>query len=193
MDESKRIIRARFLAERNALSGEDRSEKSAEICRRILACEEFRRARVVMLYRSVRSEVSLEGLTDAEPGGEKIFLWPRCGRNGVMDAVLPEGEWTRGAFGIPEPAAGVIVDPRDIDLVICPCAAFDETGVRLGMGGGYYDRFLPRCVRAFSAAAAFEAQKADALPTDEWDVRMDRIFTELTAYPRENRANLVFD
>ena len=87
----------------------------------------------------------------------------------------------------------MIVDPRDIDLVICPCAAFDETGVRLGMGGGYYDRFLPRCVRAFSAAAAFEAQKADALPTDEWDVRMDRIFTELTAYPRENRANLVFD
>ena len=189
MDESKQLIRARMLAKRNALTGEERARKSSAICSRILGSEEFRRSRVVMLYRSVRSEVSLEELGVLGQTGGRVFVWPRCGGEGRMDAVQPDGEWTRGAFGIPEPASGRIIPPGDIDLVICPCAAFDAAGIRLGMGGGYYDRFLPQCARAFIAAAAFEAQRADALPAEAWDVRMDRVYTEFGSYPDEDGAD----
>lgn len=38
-----------------------------------------------------------------------------------------------------------LVLPEKIDLVICPCTVFDEEGSRMGMGAGYYDRFLPLC------------------------------------------------
>ena len=53
----------------------------------------------------------------------------------------------------------------------------------MGMGGGFYDRFLPQCVHAAVFAVAFEVQKAKVLPAEAWDVPMDIVFTENAAYP----------
>ena len=55
---------------------------------------------------------------------------------------------------------------------------YDEDGNRMGMGGGYYDRYLPKCGNAIIAAVAFEAQKALTVPVEETDIPMDMIFTE---------------
>ena len=74
------------------------------------------------------------------------------------------------------------IAPENIDLVICPCTVFDENGGRIGMGGGYYDRFLPKCTKASVIAVAFEVQKAEQVMMEAWDVRMDTIFTERDAY-----------
>ena len=46
------------------------------------------------------------------------------------------------------------------------------------MGGGYYDRFLPRCNRAHVIAAAFACQRAEELPEEPHDVRMELVVTE---------------
>jgi 5-formyltetrahydrofolate cyclo-ligase len=46
------------------------------------------------------------------------------------------------------------------------------------MGGGYYDRFLPLCVHAHILAVAFEAQRAECVPAEAWDVPMRRVITE---------------
>ena len=50
-----------------------------------------------------------------------------------------------GRFGILEPKAycGEIL-PEEIDLCIIPCLCVGSSGIRLGYGGGYYDRYLPR-------------------------------------------------
>ena len=69
------------------------------------------------------------------------------------------------------------VPPEEIDLVICPCTAFDESGHRLGMGAGYYDAVLARLGGA-AAIAAFESQRAEQLPAEPWDVPAPLIFTE---------------
>ena len=88
--------------------------------------------------------------------------------------------WIEGPYGIeePDPARSERVDPREIDLVLCPCTAFDEQGNRLGMGGGYYDRFLPGCENAFLAAVAFEYQRTARIPAEPWDRPMDAAVTE---------------
>ena len=72
-------------------------------------------------------------------------------------------------------------EPLDM-LVICPCTAFDKTCSRVGMGGGYYDRFLPKCINAAVIAVAFECQKAENIPVQDTDIRMDAVFTEKTVY-----------
>ena len=63
-----------------------------------------------------------------------------------------------------------------------PCVAFAASHRRLGHGGGYYDRFLPLCTRAVKLAAAFELQRAAAVPIDSFDVAMDAVATELRIY-----------
>ena len=54
----------------------------------------------------------------------------------------------KGVFGIQEPADTAISVTEDVldqaDLVLVPGLAFDRSGGRLGMGAGYYDRFLAR-------------------------------------------------
>ena len=54
-------------------------------------------------------------------------------------------EWNENRFGIREPAAGRLIQPTDIDVVIVPLLCFDRTGHRVGYGKGMYDRFLAAC------------------------------------------------
>lgn len=83
------------------------------------------------------------------------------------------------AFGVqePEPSAEE-VEP---DILLVPMLAFDRSGMRLGYGGGFYDRTLARlrgrhAVRAIGIA--FAAQEVEAVPADTFDAALDGICTE---------------
>lgn len=83
-----------------------------------------------------------------------------------------------GAMGIPAPALHrPIIDAREFDIVIVPGVAFTRAGARLGYGGGYYDRYLPRCTRAKILALAFPEQIVEHLATEEHDLRLPLIIT----------------
>lgn len=75
------------------------------------------------------------------------------------------------------------LEPCELDLVITPLLAFDNQGGRLGMGGGFYDRTFAAST-AESAdkpvlfGLAYSCQKAESLPVDDWDVRLDGVLTE---------------
>ncbi|MBQ9459186.1 MAG: 5-formyltetrahydrofolate cyclo-ligase [Oscillospiraceae bacterium] len=180
-------LRRRCIASRDALTEAERRERSAAICKKLLDDPAYRDARTVMLYKAVRGEARLEALEAANAAtGKKRFVYPLCAAGNRMFAVAPQSTdtdapgWKRGAFGIWEPDAshGELVPPEEIDLVICPCAGFDGAGNRLGMGGGFYDRFLPLCKNARVYAAAFEAQRLERVPAEPWDVPMEKVFTE---------------
>lgn len=176
----KNKLRREKIAAREALSAGERQAKSEEIARHIAALPEFQAARTVMLYRGIKGEVRLDHLTCLAP--EKRYAYPLCRDGGEMLALIPEDEtaFKPGPFGIPEPdpSRSEEAEPEEIDLVICPCTSFDDAGRRLGMGGGYYDRFLPRCTRAHVIAAAFACQRTEELPEEPHDVRMELVVTE---------------
>ena len=71
--------------------------------------------------------------------------------------------------------------PTDVSTfhaVAVPMVAFDNANMRLGYGGGNYDRFLPRLSpNCFVAGVAFEEQRADHVPTEPHDLALPTIFT----------------
>ena len=84
-----------------------------------------------------------------------------------------------GMYGIqePSPESRIIMTPDMFDLVIVPGVAFDKKGGRLGLGKGYYDRFL-EVTSAFRLALAFDCQLIEAVPTEFHDVPMNAILSE---------------
>ncbi len=92
-----------------------------------------------------------------------VFI-ERC-RQAGKTVVLPEDD--------PPP------DPALVDVVIVPGIAFTRSGTRLGQGGGWYDRFLPR-VRTDCAnvGVGFEPQLLDHVPTEPHDVLLDTVVTD---------------
>ena len=179
----KQALREHFSRLRAAVPAGVRAEKAARIAERIAYLPEYQSATAVMIYAALPGEADLQPLAEHPASAGKRFAYPVCVSRTDMKAMIPGG-WRRGAYGIrePNPACSEEIPPEELDLVICPGVAFDETGTRLGMGGGYYDRFLPRCIRARVIMAAFEAQHAGALPREGTDVRMDRIVTEDAVY-----------
>ena len=75
-----------------------------------------------------------------------------------------------------------ILLPEALDLVLVPCTAFDADCFRVGMGKGYYDRYLPRCKNAVKIGIAFEAQRVEHAAVDEHDQRLDAYVTERGIY-----------
>ena len=198
--QERQNLRKSRIAARDALSAEERDRLSKSIVSRILASPVFRQAKTILIYKGIRGEVRLEALEEAVSAGvaspseeavgadfaEKRLVYPLCISKTEMIALEPQGEdsWKDGYCGIREPVRekSVEIRPEEIDLVICPCTVFDEAGGRMGMGAGFYDRYLPRCTNAHIVAVAFEAQKADCVPMEPWDRPMELVFTEKAVY-----------
>ena len=66
----------------------------------------------------------------------------------------------------------------NIDVIIVPGLAFDQSGNRLGFGSGYYDKFLNSQSIEYKIALAFDFQVVDKIDIIEHDVPMDLIITE---------------
>lgn len=114
---------------------------------------------------------------------------PVVADDGGMDfyRVQPATRLVINRYGIPEPrtrgrGAGSYLNPRRLRVLFVPLVAFDDAGGRLGMGAGYYDRFLGRLApahRPLVVGLAHEVQRSPApLPRRPWDVPLDAVATE---------------
>ena len=186
MSDNRKELRKSKIQARNSLSPEERERLSAVISDRIASSEIFKNAETVLIYRATKGEVRLDALEKADEAAGKRLVYPLCISDSEMISLLPEDEnaWKPGYFGIMEPVRekSAEIPPEEIDLVICPCTAFDEDCGRMGMGAGFYDRYLAKCVNAHIAAVAFEVQKADSIPMEPWDKPMEMVFTEAGTY-----------
>ena len=176
----KKLQRSEILQKRDALLPEQREAASRTVCEKLLSLDVYKSAKTVFLFRAFRSEIDLGLFAEQAERDGKTLVYPYCADQARMLALKPGDAWQKDRFGIevPDPEQAVAVPPEEIDLVLCPCAAFDREGGRLGMGAGYYDRFLPRCENACKILTAFEAQCLDRVCTEGFDVPMDAIITE---------------
>ena len=169
-------------AARRAVTPLARRRSSAALARRVSQLPAFRRARDVALYVSNDVEIDVAPLAVlALALGKRVWL-PVVRPGGRMEFARsrPGGPVRRNSFGIVEPAS-LRRERRHaarLDLVVVPLVAFDRTGQRLGMGGGFYDRALAGARRPYLAGASFALQEVPRLPARAWDIPMNVIVTE---------------
>lgn len=183
MKEYKKVLRKSRIMAREALSEEERIAFSEAISARVAGTAEYAEAETIFVYKWVKGEVRLDALEEIARKDGKRLIYPLCISKTEMLAIEPGNSadaWVSGYMGIMEPVLekGTVIDPAEIDLIVAPCSSFDEECRRLGMGGGFYDRYLPKCSNAKIIAVAFEVQKSDEIPTDEYDFPVDAVATE---------------
>ena len=178
------------LKAREALSPEQRQLLDQKICRRLQELPQVKEAETILSYMAVGEEADLSNFHDwvrAQP--DKTLAFPISGPDGQLLAAVPLGEesWEMGLYRIPTPIPerSRLLKPEELDLVIAPCVGFDRRGGRLGHGGGYYDRYLPRCSRAVTVQTAFEVQALDEAEEEPWDWPIDLTVTEAGVWQRE--------
>ncbi len=181
----KAAQRAAGKAARRAMSLPQRQAASRALCERVAQLDAFRSARTVLLYAAFGAEADLTALADAARALGKRVAYPVCGEGFSLTAAIPAPDgWEVGQYGIRTPvlARAALLKPEQLDLVLVPCTAFDADCWRVGMGKGYYDRYLPRCTKAQTIGIAFDAQRVDHAAVDEYDRRLDAFATERGIY-----------
>ena len=180
MRDKRATLRTQFAAQRRNLDDQTRQAADLAISRHLEHYPPLQNARVVAAYAASNAEVDLTSTIDQLwLAGVQVVL-PVVGANGqmVFFHYTPDTDVQINRFGILEPRNSQEIQPSHIDVVLAPLVAYDSWGNRLGMGGGYYDRYLPQ-TRAFILGVAYACQySASELPHEPWDVRCHAVVTQ---------------
>jgi 5-formyltetrahydrofolate cyclo-ligase len=175
-------LRQRIRGERRALSAAERAAADRAIRGHLRALPAFRGAHRVALFLPFDGEPSLTPLIHA---AHKHWYAPVITRTRMRFARIDtRAPLERNFFGILEPHLGASIDARRLDLVLTPLVAFDDRGVRMGVGRGYYDR----CFRFLSGrdvwrrpkllGIGYELQHVPYLEAQPWDIPLWGAVTE---------------
>ena len=189
--EQKNFLRNEMRKKRASISKEEREAASHKIITRLLENEIYKKSKTIMAYASMPEEIQLKELFDNAFANEKTVAIPLIiGRGTMRPVFLPTMQDLEvGDFGIMtvRQEKRKYVELEEIDCIIVPGAAFDRNGNRLGLGGGYYDRFLKRAENIKRIALAFEFQITEKIPNEEHDEKVDIIITENETIKSERR------
>lgn len=176
-------LRRELRNRRAALAPELVEGWSAAIGARLVLLDEFRDADALHCYASsLPGEVRTDHLIGLSLSQRKRVICPRVRPHGQLEhrEITSWSQLIEAAFGLrePDPELAAPADPAIAGLVLVPGVAFSEDGGRLGMGGGYYDRFLPD-VAVPIVGLSYEMQLVTSLSMAEHDQSVDIIVTEM--------------
>ncbi|WP_425587554.1 5-formyltetrahydrofolate cyclo-ligase [Streptomyces shaanxiensis] len=183
------MLRREFLAVRSRLTADDVRASAVALAERALDLPELAHARVVAAYVSVGTEPGTLALLDAlRARGVRVLL----------PALLPDNDLDWGAYTGEDSLARVqhgklmaLLEPRgerlgadavtDADVVLLPGLAVDARGMRLGRGGGSYDRVLARLERAGARASLvvllYDSEVVERVPEEPHDRPVHAVVT----------------
>ena len=193
LNRDKAAVRERLLAARRELTPAERARAGRDIRDAVLSLPETQMAGTVAAYYSVGSEPETHGLVFA--------LWKR-GTYVLLPILLPDGDLDWASYEGPDslrPGPRHLTGPAEpprgtgaiasADLVLVPALAVDHSGVRLGRGGGSYDRALARVGTPVpTVALLYDSEFVRHVPSGAHDQRVRLIARPaagVTRLPRE--------
>ena len=195
----KAELRRAVIAQRDALDLDLRAAKSADICARLvelLGNSGAAAPHTVAVYAAMGSEVDPAAFAAAAAKRDWRVAYlcmlsaidaAACGQRMCMRAVAADDASAAPFITHPTRAFTAMdigsdrfpIVPADVlDMIIVPLVAFDQTGARLGYGGGCYDRYLPTLSATCQIIGiAFDEQRVDHIPTDAHDLPLPHIIS----------------
>jgi 5-formyltetrahydrofolate cyclo-ligase len=184
---SRKPMRASLRAKRRAVSPAERNASAHLIAHNVDCWLHLRPSWRIALYAALPEELDTTPLIElARVRGCRLYL-PRIDRHSLgrkMQFVAMSDRHRSNRLGIAEPEGSQTIGARWLDVVFLPLVGFDSRGVRLGTGGGYYDRAFafrrwrkawhtPRLV-----GLAYSFQQVEEIIPAAHDVLLDAVVTE---------------
>ena len=183
MSETKAQIRGELKQRLKAVLLEERNAWSRQAASLLLATQEYRQARNIMLFVSLSTEIDTMPIaSDAWRTGRQVAVPRAHMEDRSMEAVVIRDfarDMQKTKIGVLEPTGDQYLPAEAIDLVLVPGLGFGPRGQRIGRGAGFYDRFLanPR-LRAIACGYGFEVQVREAIPMAPADTYIQMLVTE---------------
>lgn len=186
IQEEKARIRKEIRRRRKLLSSKVLSEIDRSLPEFIAAIDDpelksrLKKAKRIALYRAYNGEVPVDGLARSFMEKGITCCFPKITDDKMIFVdckSLSDDSFSVSLMGIKEPVPDVPVDPRDIDVVVLPALAYNEEGIRLGAGGGYYDRYIGNAgaKRPYLLGICYEFQICSDVPYNDQDIAADFI------------------
>ena len=186
-DAARRSLRAGLVARRRAVTAAERAHAAALVAANVDRFIHLKSHWRIAAYAALPWELDAGPLIErARERGCRIYL-PRIGRpraSRAMRFLELTGTLKRNRLGIEEPEHTDSIGARWLDVVFLPLVGFDRFGLRLGTGGGFYDRAFAfrharhtwHAPRLIGIAYAF--QQVERIPPQPHDVPLDAVITE---------------
>jgi 5-formyltetrahydrofolate cyclo-ligase len=184
---ARKAMRKELRAKRRALPTAERIASAQRVADNVERWLHLRPSWRIALYASLPEELDATPLIElARARGCRLYL-PRIDRHSLgrkMQFVEMNGRQRSNRLGIAEPEGSRTIGARWLDVVFLPLVGFDSHGVRLGTGGGYYDRaFAFRRWRTVwhtpqLVGLAYSFQQVEQIIPAAHDVLLDAVVTE---------------
>ena len=173
----KTSLREFLLEKRDGTSFDLMKIASKSILKKLKKIESFRNAQKIGAYYPIGSEILTQDIMqEALSEGKEVFLPKVIGKNMEFRKIENFSNLENGSFDIMEPRNECPVD-NDLDVILVPTVGISPTGVRLGYGHGFYDRFLAEN-KIETISLTLEKQIIKNIPRSEHDVIINWIVTE---------------
>jgi 5-formyltetrahydrofolate cyclo-ligase len=173
----KFTLRKNAIARRKSLDLDLTKKMSQEIVQTLRKFIEQRQFEQVFLYSPMTGEVDLMDLLSTDLAR---FAFPKV-NGSEMDffVVKSSKELFKQSYGLMEPRgiSGLAI-PSARTLILVPALLLDRQGNRVGLGKGYYDRYLHKVKTPLTLGVAFDEFVVDSLPLEPWDVPLGGYVTE---------------
>ena len=184
MNPARDELRQYFKKQRRAIDASARVQATLAINQHLIDYfEQAKHRPAVAAYMATKDEVDLSTWLAAHlaAGGSTSLPRIQSGNTMTFHHYTATSELAPNRYGILQPEeTSPRVTATDIDVVLVPLLAFDKSGTRLGMGGGYYDRYLPGLRSSANiVGVGFACQQClEALPKADWDIPLHAVVTE---------------
>ncbi|PKH86720.1 5-formyltetrahydrofolate cyclo-ligase [Colwellia sp. Bg11-28] len=183
-------LRKEIRQRRNALAVTEQSNAAIALTKRLSTHSQILQAKRIAIYLSNDGELSTANFIDwCWQNNKEVYLpvvHPFSKGNLLFLDYQEDTELISNRYGILEPKLDVtMVCPLDqLDIICTPLVAFDDSGARLGMGGGFYDRSLAHWQqnKTYPLGLAHDCQLVDTVPVEGWDIPLPEIITPSKNY-----------